>query len=53
MTSRRSFIAAAARVASAGPLETVLVQVQNEGVKQADFLLVQNAGSMTFDQERR
>jgi len=44
MTTRRAFLTAAAIVASAGPLRTALAQA-----KEADFLFVQNAESMTFD----
>lgn len=45
MTSRRSFIAGAALAAAAAPLRTALAQA-----KQGDFLFVQNANSMTYDQ---
>ena len=44
MTTRRSFIAAAALAASAAPLRTALAQA-----KEGDFLFVQNAQSMTYD----
>jgi hypothetical protein len=49
MTTRRNFITAAAIVASAAPLKTVLGQATKEPAKVADFLFVQNANSMTFD----
>jgi hypothetical protein len=49
LISRRSFIAAAALVASAAPLEAALAQAPKEPAKEADFLFVQNANSMTFD----
>ena len=45
MTTRRRFIAAAALVAAATPLRSALAQ----GAKEADFLFVQNARSMTYD----
>lgn len=44
MTTRRNFIAAAALAASAAPLRVALAQA-----KEADFLFVQNAKSMTYD----
>ncbi|MEO8676151.1 MAG: hypothetical protein ABI569_11260 [Casimicrobiaceae bacterium] len=44
MTNRRTFIAAAALVASAAPLRSALAQA-----KEGDFLFVQNAQSMTYD----
>jgi hypothetical protein len=49
MTSRRNFIAAAALVASAAPFKTASAQATQEPAKEADFLFVQNANSMTFD----
>ena len=49
MTSRRNFIAAAALVASAAPFKTASAQATKEPAKEADFLFVQNANSMTFD----
>jgi hypothetical protein len=45
MTSRRRFIAGVALAAAAAPLGTALAQA-----KQGDFLFVQNAKSMTYDQ---
>ena len=50
MTSRRNFITAAALIASAAPLKTALAQTTKALAKEADFLFVQNANSMTFDQ---
>ena len=49
MTTRRNFLAAAALVASAAPLNAALAQATKEGAKEADFLFVQNAKSMTYD----
>jgi hypothetical protein len=49
MTSRRSFVATAVLFASAAPLEAALAQATREPAKEADFLFVQNAKSMTFD----
>ena len=46
MTTRRSFMAAAALVAAATPLRSALAQ---GAAKEADFLFVQNARSMTSD----
>jgi len=45
VTTRRSFMAAAALVAAATPLRSALAQ----GAKEADFLFVQSARSMTYD----
>jgi len=45
MTTRRHFLAAAALAASSAPLKAALAQ----GAKEADFLFVQNAKSMTYD----
>ena len=45
MTTRRNFLAAAALAASAAPLKNALAQA-----KEADFLFVQSAKSMTHDQ---
>jgi hypothetical protein len=44
MTTRRSFMTAAALIASAAPLRSALAQA-----KEADFLFVQNAKSMAYD----
>ncbi len=44
MTTRRSFMAAAALVAAAAPLRSALAQ----GAKEADFLFVQNAKYMVY-----
>ena len=49
MTTRRNFMTAAALVASAAPFKAALAQ----GEKQADFLFVQNAKSMTYDAASR
>jgi hypothetical protein len=43
--TRRNLLAAAAFIASTAPLRTALAQ----GAKEADFLFVQNAKSMTYD----
>lgn len=51
MTTRRKFITAAALIASAAPLKSALAQAPKEA-KEADFLFVQNAKSMTFDKAR-
>jgi hypothetical protein len=45
MNTRRHFMTAAALVASATPLRPALAQ----GAKEADFLFVQNAKSMSYD----
>jgi hypothetical protein len=52
MTTRRTFITAAALVASAVPLRSALAQTPKESPKEADFLFVQNAKSMTFDKAK-
>jgi hypothetical protein len=49
MTTRRTFLTAAAFVASAAPLHSALAQAGKEGAKEADFFFVQNARSMTYD----
>ena len=45
MNTRRNLLAAAALVASTAPFRAALAQ----GAKEADFLFVQNAKSMTYD----
>jgi hypothetical protein len=49
MTTRRTFVAAATLLASAAPLQSALAQAASTETKQADFLFVQSAKSMTFD----
>jgi hypothetical protein len=49
MTTRRTFLAAAALAASAAPLKTALAQA---GAKEADFLFVQNAKGMLYDKAK-
>jgi hypothetical protein len=49
MTTRRTFLASAAVLASAVPLKSVRAQAVGEAAKQADFLFVQTAKGMTFD----
>jgi len=48
MTTRRKFLAAATLAASAAPLRSGFAQTPKEGAKEADFLFVQNAESMTY-----
>jgi non-ribosomal peptide synthetase component E (peptide arylation enzyme) len=50
MTIRRNFLAAAA-LATAAPFRSALAQAPAEGAKQADFLFVQSAKSMSFDKK--
>lgn len=49
MTTRRTFLSAAALAASAVPLRAALAQAGKDGAKQADFLFVQTAKGMSFD----
>jgi hypothetical protein len=49
VSSRRSFIAAAALLAVASPIRGALAKTQAPGAKEGDFLFVQNAKSMRFD----
>lgn len=49
MTTRRTLMATAALAAFLAPLKSVLAQSQQGKAKQADFLFVQSAKSMTFD----
>lgn len=49
MSTRRNFIAATALLGSALSTKPALAQTPKEGAKQADFLFVQNAKSMTYD----
>ena len=53
MTNRRTFLTAATLLAAAAPLHSTLAQAGKEGtkeaVKEADFLFVQNAKSMSYD----
>ena len=48
MTTRRTFVSSATLLASASALESAMAQ-SAEPAKQADFLFVQTANSMTFD----
>jgi hypothetical protein len=48
MTDRRNFILAAALAAATTPLDSAFAQATKEGAKEADFLFVQNAKSMTY-----
>jgi hypothetical protein len=52
MTNRRNFMVAAALAATTVPLRTAFAQATKEGAKVADFLFVQNAKSMTYDQAK-
>ena len=49
MTTRRTFLASAAVLASATSLKSARAQAAGEAAKQADFLFVQTAKGMTFD----
>jgi hypothetical protein len=49
MSTRRNFITATALLGSAVALEPALAQAPKKGAKQADFLFVQNAKSMSYD----
>jgi hypothetical protein len=52
MTTRRSLLVTAALAAAAAPLGSVRAQAPKEDAKQADFLFVQNAKSMSFDKAK-
>ncbi len=52
MTNRRKFLAAAVLAASAVPLKAAFAQATKEAAKEADFLFVQNAKSMTYDKAK-
>jgi len=49
MTTRRSFITAAALIASVPPLGQALAQASKEGAGNPQYLFVQNGKGMTFD----
>lgn len=49
MTTRRIFVTSATLLASAPALEAAMAQTAEAPAKQADFLFVQTANSMTFD----
>jgi len=49
MTTRRTFMATAALLASTASLKSVAVQAADDTPKQADVLFVQTAKGMTFD----
>ena len=52
MTLRRNFLATTALVASTAPLRSAFAQAPKEGAKNADYLFVQNASSMSFDKAK-
>jgi len=52
MSTRRKFITTTALLASAASLGGALAQASKEGAKEADFLFVQNAKSMTYDKAK-
>ena len=49
MTTRRTFVSSATLLASTSTLQAAWAQKSEEPAKQADFLFVQTAKSMTFD----
>ena len=49
MATRRGFLTTVALVASVAPLKVGLAQTATENAKEADFLFVQNAKSMSYD----
>lgn len=53
MTTRRTLLTSATLLASAGTLTSALAQTAESPAKQADFLFVQTANSMSFEKSTR